>query len=477
MTADCELLVVGAGPAGMAAAVAAARHGVEVVLVDEQAAPGGQIYRSITTTPLRDRSVLGRDYWYGEALVEALTGSPVHYEPSTTVWALSRLGGVSDKSLFEVACSSGGQTRIVRTQRILLATGALERPFPFSGWTLPGVMTAGAAQIALKTAGMAPSDRTVLAGTGPLLYQLVWQYMNAGVMVDLILDTTPRGRMRAALPYAWDFIRSPYFSKGRRLLRAVRTSAQIVRHVTSLTALGKKKLGRVRYTAHRYSHTARADHLIVHQGIVPNINLSRAAGLELRWNDLQACWAPDVDEWGGSSQPGIMVAGDGAGGAGALVAELRGRLAGLHAAYCLGRLSESQRDADAVALKAALASAIRGRDFIDAMYLPSESFRRPTDETVVCRCEEVTAAQIRDSVRLGCSGPNQVKAFTRCGMGPCQGRYCGLTVAEIIAQTRGVPVPDVGYYRLRYPTKPLALDELAALPQTEESKHAVVRSA
>ncbi|TAM85069.1 MAG: FAD-dependent oxidoreductase [Candidimonas sp.] len=476
MTATCELLVVGAGPAGMTAAIVAARHGVDVMLVDEQAAPGGQIYRSITTTPLRDRSVLGRDYWYGEALVKALTESAVRYEPSTAVWAITRLGDTSGEPLFDVACSSGGATRIVRTRRLLLATGALERPFPFPGWTLPGVMTAGAAQIALKTAAMAPSDKTVLAGTGPLLYQLAWQYRNAGVMVDLILDTTPRGRLRGALPYMGAFLRSPYFAKGRRLLHAVRTSAQVVRHVTSLTALGEKKLGRVRYAVRKYSHITRADHLIVHQGVVPHINLARAAGLRLRWNDLQACWAPRVDEWGASSQPGIMVAGDGAGIAGALAAEYRGRRAGLWAACELGHLSAARRDAQAGEVEAALARVLRGRDFIDAMYLPSENFRCPADETIICRCEEVTAAQVRDSVRLGCRGPNQVKAFTRCGMGPCQGRFCGLTVAEIIARTRGVPVSEVGYYRLRYPTKPVTLDELAALPQTEESRRAVVRS-
>ncbi|WP_035184126.1 (2Fe-2S)-binding protein, partial [Achromobacter xylosoxidans] len=130
---------------------------------------------------------------------------------------------------------------------------------------------------------------------------------------------------------------------------------------------------------------------------------------------------------------------------------------------------------EAAAPRAALARSVRGREFFDALYKAPETFRRPTGDTIVCRCEEVTAAQVRDTVKLGCSGPNQMKAFLRCGMGPCQGRFCGLTVSEIIAEERGVPVPEVGYYRLRFPTKPLTLGELASLPQTDESRQAVVR--
>ena len=169
------------------------------------------------------------------------------------------------------------------------------------------------------------------------------------------------------------------------------------------------------------------------------------------------------------------MAGDGAGIAGALAAEHRGRLAALQAAHLLGRIDAAKRDGEAAAPRAALARAVRGREFFDALYKAPDAFRRPTGDTIVCRCEEVTAAQVRDTVKLGCSGPNQMKAFLRCGMGPCQGRFCGLTVSEIIAEERGVPTQEVGYYRLRFPTKPLTLGELASLPQTDDSRQAVVR--
>jgi bacterioferritin-associated ferredoxin len=214
---------------------------------------------------------------------------------------------------------------------------------------------------------------------------------------------------------------------------------------------------------------------MLHQGVVPNVNLSRAVGAEHRWNDALDCWEPQVDEWGLTTVDGIGMAGDGAGIAGALAAEHRGRLAALQAAHLLGRIDAAKRDSQAVAPRQALARAVRGREFFDALYKAPDAFRRPTGDTIVCRCEEVTAAQVRETVKLGCSGPNQMKAFLRCGMGPCQGRFCGLTVAEIIAEERGVPTQEVGYYRLRFPTKPLTLGELASLPQTDDSRQAVVR--
>lgn len=474
-TTQCDLLVVGAGPAGLAAATLAAELGVDTMLLDEQPAPGGQIYRAITTTPVTDRGILGEDYWHGASLVAPFQQSGARYVPGATVWAVAEHTAADPEQGFEVAYSVAGEARIVHARRLLLATGAQERPFPIPGWTLPGVITAGAAQILLKSAGVVPADRTVLAGSGPLLYLVAWQYLNAGVKIDALLETTPPGRMGQALPKIWGFLRSPYLGKGLKLLRAVKAAVPVIRSVTALEAVGESKLEGVRYTAGGVTKMLPAEQLMLHQGVVPNVNLSRAVGAEHRWNEALDCWEPRVDEWGLTSVEGIGMAGDGAGIAGALAAEHRGRLAALQAAHLLGRIDSAKRDSAAAAPREALARAVRGREFFDALYKAPDAFRRPTGDTIVCRCEEVTAAQVRETVKLGCSGPNQMKAFLRCGMGPCQGRFCGLTVSEIIAEERGVPTQEVGYYRLRFPTKPLTLGELASLPQTDDSRQAVVR--
>lgn len=467
-----DLLVIGAGPAGLAAATCAAGQGLSTLLLDEQPSPGGQIYRAVGSTPVQHRAILGPDYWHGEALVQAFMASSARYRPRATVWAVQR----EAEQLFEVAYSVDGQAALQRARHLIVATGAQERPFPIPGWTLPGVLTAGAAQILLKTSAVVPSGPTVLAGAGPLLYLLAWQYLNAGVAVQAILETTPPDRWKQAWPHAWSFLRSPYLVKGLKLWREVRAAVPVTSCVSDLRALGGERLQGVRFSAGGHEREMDAELLLLHQGVVPNVNLSRALGLTHEWSESQACWQPQLDDWGASSVPHLSLAGDGAGIAGAQAAEHRGRLAAIHAAWALGHLSITERERIALPHRQALARATRGRAFFEALYRPADALRRPEGDTLVCRCEEVTAEQVRQVARSGCPGPNQLKAFLRCGMGPCQGRFCGLTVGELMAAERERPVEEVGYYRVRFPTKPLTLGELASMPQTDDSRFAVIRT-
>jgi NADPH-dependent 2,4-dienoyl-CoA reductase/sulfur reductase-like enzyme len=464
-----DLAVIGAGPAGMAAATQAAELGIETVLLDEQDSPGGQIYRSVTETPLRDPAILGEAYRRGTALVEALRGSAAHYVPEATVWTVSRDG--------EIGVSVGGSSRLLRAKRVVVATGALERPFPIAGWTLPGVMTAGAAQILLKSAAMVGSGRVVLAGTGPLLWLLAAQYLRAGGTIATILETMPRSNPGRALPFLPSFLASSYVREGFALVGEVRRRASLVRSVIALRAGGGDRLTDVTYrTAGGLEVTLRADTLLLHQGVVPNVNLALAIGCKHVWNEAQLCFVPVLDAWGQSSVETVAIAGDGGGIAGAVAAEARGRLAALDAACRFGRIDKAARDRLAAAHIGALREAQRGRRFLDRLFRPAKRFRVPRGQTIVCRCEEVTARQVRDAAALGRIGPNQLKAFLRCGMGPCQGRLCGLTVTEMLAEAHGLPPDEVGYYRLRPPVKPITVGELAGLPKSPADIAAVERS-
>ncbi len=460
----CDLLIVGAGPAGLAAAVEAASLGLATVLVDENLAPGGQIYRAVDASPLPP-GLLGPDYDRGRHLTAALARSSAIFLPGCTVWSLS--------AEREIGLSASGLSRIVTAGHVVIATGALERPFPIAGWTLPGVMTCGAAQILLKTAGMAPGGGVVLAGTGPLLALLAWQYMRAGVPIRALLDTTPPANWLQAAPHLPAFLGSDYARKGWALLRAMRRWT--IGGVTALRAEGTDHVQEVMYRRNGTEARIEATHLFLHQGVVPNVNLAAAAGCKLVWDDLLPGFKPETDAWGARTVPGVTIAGDGASIAGALAAEHRGRIGALHAAFHLGRIDAAERQSRAAPHRAALARAERGRAFLDHLYRPAKSFRLPAEDALVCRCEEVGAAEIREALALGCTGPNQLKSFTRCGMGPCQGRFCGLTVSEMIAEARGVSPAEVGYYRLRPPVKPITLGELAAMPGDAASRAAVVR--
>jgi len=460
-----DVAVVGAGPAGLAAATICARAGLATVLFDEQPAPGGQIYRGVTTTPIKRGSVLGADYWAGAELAQKFLASGAHYVPGATVWNLTRER--------EIGVSVAGSARLLTAEQVVLATGALERPFPIPGWTLPGVMTAGAGQILLKSSGLVPDGRTVIAGCGPLLWLIAWQYLNAGACIDAILETASADRA-AAWRHAPSFTTSPYLLKGLRMMLAVRRRVRVVSNVTELRAEGRDRVEAVAYrTARGTEQRFPIDNLFLHQGVVPNVNLAMAAGIEHRWDDVQLCFAPVLDNDGGSAVPDIAIAGDGAGIAGAEAAQARGMLAGLAAVRALRPRAPVLAETDAA--RARLARFTRGRAFLDTYYTPAAQFRRPARETLVCRCEEVTAGQIVDTVALGCTGPNQMKAFLRCGMGPCQGRECGLTVTELIAQARGVAPQEVRYYRLRPPVKPITLGELASLPKNEAALRSVAR--
>jgi NADPH-dependent 2,4-dienoyl-CoA reductase/sulfur reductase-like enzyme len=465
-----DALIVGAGPAGMSATLRLAAKGLRVAVIDEQVAPGGQIYRAVGASPLPRRSILGDDYWHGEKLLQRFNASGAQYLAQSSVWQIDR-----DNHGWRVAVSTAGETRPLFASHVVLATGAQERPVPVPGWTLPGVMTVGSAQVLLKTTGAVPQGSTVLAGCGPLLWLYAAQVLRAGGSIDALLDTTPRAQKRSALRHLAGFLLSDYLVKGASLLMEVGRQVKVISNVATFSITGKASADGIAYTLEDSTrgHLA-ADTLLIHQGVVPNINLSNALGCAHEWNDAQCCWQPVLDAWLQSSLPGAFIAGDGGGIGGARAAEAQGELVALQIAHLAGVTSAADRDAAARDVRQQLARALRGRTFFETMYRPADSMRVPQGDTLACRCEEVTAQQIVDAARVGCSGPNQLKAYLRCGMGPCQGRMCGLTVCEVLARESGKSMHETGYYTLRFPTKPLTLSEIASLPATEAGEKAIV---
>lgn len=459
-TATHDLVVIGAGPAGMTAAMTGASHGLKTILLDEQPRAGGQIYRNVTNAPASVAALLGPDYRHGKTLAAQLARSGVEVRYGAMVWDVARD--------LTVTAQQDGQSFQVHAPQLIAATGAMERASPIPGWTLPGVLNAGAAQIALKGASAVPSGRVVLAGAGPLLLLVACQLLEAGVLLAGIVETSPRvnaWRSLRHLPAALGAM--PYLSKGLGMLwRLRRAGVPMFTAATALRVEGVERAQALVFAAGGQEHRLAADVVLLHHGVVPNTQLSRLLRVDHHWDEVQLAWRPVVDAWGETSLPGFRIAGDGAAIAGALAAEPTGELAALGAASALDRLDAAQRDARAAPARLAMRRQVRIRPFLDALYRPPGWLLDPVDEAVVCRCEEVTAGRIREMARLGCQGPNQTKFFSRCGMGPCQGRMCGLAVTQILSKELGKPPAEVGAYHIRAPLKPVPLGSFAAMADT-----------
>lgn len=459
-----DLIVIGAGPAGMSAALTAAGQGLKTLLLDEQLRPGGQIYRNITAVRPAVAGLLGPDYRHGATLAQRLARSGVELGFGTLVWDVARD--------LTITAQRDGASFQVRAPQLIAATGAMERASPVPGWTLPGVLNAGAAQIALKSAATLPAGRVVLAGCGPLLLLVACQLLDAGADLAAIVQTSPTANRLRALRHFPAALGAPaYLAKGARMMWRLRRSGVPI-HVAagSLRVEGRERAEALSFESGGRQHRLPADAVLLHHGVVPNTQLGRLLRLEHEWDDRQLAWRPRLDEWGQTSLAGLRIVGDGAGIAGALAAESSGALAALGAAHALERIDDGRRDLLARPARRDFSRQLRIRPFLDALYRPPEWLSAPDDDAVVCRCEEVTAGKVREMARLGCQGPNQAKFFSRCGMGPCQGRMCGLAVTQIIAHELGKTPEQTGAYHIRSPLKPVPLASLAALANQEQEE-------
>ena len=443
------VLIVGAGPAGTRAAETLVGHGVAPVVVDEGARSGGQIYRRPPEGFGRPATALyGFEARKAQAVHAALDGirDRIDYRPNTLIWNIE--DGVVQ------AFGPAGIERI-ESDAIILATGAMDRVIPFPGWTLPGVFTMGGSQVALKAQGCAIGDRVVFMGTGPLLYLVAYQYAHAGARVAAVLDTSHAGQAIPVLPgLLWG---ARTFAKGVWYMTWLRAAGIPVRAgISPIAAEGESSLEAVRYRDRRgREHRVTCTGLGIGYSVKSEVQLAELAGCEMAFDPLAQQWLPQADEDGRALKGSVYLAGDGAGVAGADAAEMRGRLAALALLTDKGVAIDRALQAR---LRARLRRIMRFRNALErALPAPFHLARSLPDETVICRCEAITAGDIRQGRALEPAEMNRAKAFTRVGMGRCQGRVCGPAAAQILAAARGCNVAEVGRLRGQAPVKPLSI--------------------
>lgn len=458
-----DLVVLGGGPAGLSAACAAAEQGKSVILLDEQAVPGGQIYRNAEGITAQVSGILGATHAKGLALARRFRRSGAVYEPGVNIWSLA--------PGFEVAASSSSHTKVLAASRIVIAVGAMERPMPCSGWTRPGVLTAGAVQVLLKSEESIPTGKIVLAGVGPLLLLAALQLIRAGANVSAIIDLSDRRRRLPALGKA---LLAPgsvadAFSGISWLVELQRAGVKMIRADRLGTISdGDRHRHAISFARGRVRSLVQADWVVLHSGVVPQTQAATILGCALDWNEQQKCWHTRRDNALETSVPGVYVAGDCGGIIGVDGAHVEGELAGLAAAASLDP-DTARRVAKSIAgLRSQRQHIRRRRAFIDILFRPSPKLLEVGDDVIVCRCEEISAGRLRTVARMGATTLDQAKFMTRCGMGPCQGRGCATAAAEILSTTLGKGTGEVGFFRVRPPLKPVALARLAEIERNVE---------
>lgn len=442
-TSSPRIVIVGAGPAGIRAAATLVEAGLHPMVIDEGNRAGGQIYRRPPAGFVRTPEQLYASEATKARVLHALFDRLAE-EGRLTHCALSSAIAVQEGRLHLLG--EGGM-EVIGYDRLILATGASDRVAPIPGWQNAGVYSLGAAQIALKAQGVALGRRIVLIGSGPLLTLVGAQLLKAGANVAAVLDTSPwRQQMRGF----WDLAARPIVALRGLVLRARlggRYHAGVTLEWIEADASGVSALrwrdagGRERLTP--------CDMIGMGWHLRAETHLADLAGCAFTYDEQWRQWLPKADEMGRAGN-GVYIAGDGVRLLGADGAEIAGRLA---AAACLSDLGRPAPSASGDLRKLARLERF-ARGLATAFPWPEAMARALPDEAIVCRCENVTAGAVRESVERGGGEANRVKSLSRVGMGRCQGRYCQLAAAELVAGRAGCTAGAVGRFRGQAPVRP-----------------------
>jgi glycine/D-amino acid oxidase-like deaminating enzyme/bacterioferritin-associated ferredoxin len=480
-----DVLIVGGGPAGMAAASTASTAGLSTVLIDERPTLGGQVYKQPGPgMHVTDARQMGKQYAAGRALIDEVETSPATVLLRTSVIDLEP--GPDGEGWVAMIQPDGEPVAAIRARRVIVAAGAHDRPVVFPGWTLPGVITAGGLQTLAKTQSFIPGKRIVFAGSGPVALAFPAQLAGYGANIVAALEAGPA-------PSVPDLAKIGLSSPGNvgLLMDAAKYQAALFRHRIPLKyrrmvirAEGDGRVERVVYAKvdddwrviPGTEQAVDADVLCIGYGFSPSAELLRLIGAGFDDDEDLGGSVVRRDEWCRTDVAGVYAAGDGSGVEGSAVAADEGRLAAFAAALDEGVLTEAAVTRTANQLQWRLSRRRALTRSTNRMYrVGSGLFGLAEPATTVCRCEQVASSAIQDAVETA-PEISAVKALTRAGMGPCQGRMCGRHIAAMIAEERGVPIGDVAPATPRMPVRPTPISAIADQTVTDPGLFAAKES-
>jgi NADPH-dependent 2,4-dienoyl-CoA reductase/sulfur reductase-like enzyme len=474
-----SLVVLGAGPAGLAASVTAADAGCDVTVLDSGRAPGGQYLRQRVTGP-PDAPVAApphvRSRRAAALLARAQRHPRVTFVRERTVWHAAAPGAADPAGPLVLHTTDGEHTQELPAAALVVATGAHERVMPFPGWDLPGVLTAGAAQALLKGEGVLAGRRVLVAGTGPFLLAVAADLARGGAHVLAVVEeAATRGWARHVPAVAANAGKlaegATYAAALRRLGVPVVTRAAVTRAEPDGDGLLVTVDRRDRAAGPGRTEHHRVDALCVGHGFTPSPEVAVSLGCAVAPSDGRGGIAVRVDAYQRTTVPGVLAAGEVTGVGGAELSVSEGVVAGYAAAVALGVLPERELERRTAAARRRRARERAFARALAAVYAPDDAawIAGLDDDTVVCRCEEVTLGALREGVvHLGADDVRSVKLVTRAGMGLCQARVCGEPVARLLERLTGLPV-DRAAFAGRPVAVPVPLGAVAAGPQPAPS--------
>lgn len=480
---EVEVLVIGAGPSGLAAARAAAQAGAEVLVVDERSKAGGQYFKQPGEGFEVNEARIDKQFREGRELFRATQAAGVEFLFGATVW------GAFPEAEVAIATPAGNQ--LLSAQRIVVSPGAYERPMPFDGWTLPGVMTTGAAQTLLRANQTALGKRVLVAGNGPLNLQVARELTVAGVEVVAVVELATAWSLRNSKDVLHMLLTSPglVMAGAGHLARLFWGRVPVHHQHVICAAKGEGRVEQVTIAKVNAEGLPKpgseiefeVDAVCLGYGFVSQSEIARALGAGPF--KIEKARPPTVDrellhsdererELVGRSEtaPRVFITGDARGLGGARVAMAQGALAGIAAARDLGYRGGAESDRTDARSRRDLLRHGRFQKALWSLYAaPDTTLTLASENTLVCRCEAVSRGDLEALFEEGVLSLGAIKRETRAGMGRCQGRYCAGLISEMARQAGFESGEEGRYFAPRPPFKPLSVVELASAFDEEAS--------
>ena len=450
---EYDVIIIGAGPSGVKSALTCSKKGLKVLIIDSNGNSGGQIYRAPPKSYIKKSKKTLEENLIQIKFSEDLKRNNIDTAYNHTVWQVS--------PGFKIDAFNENGTIQWNTKNLIVATGTYEKIIPFDGWTTPGVIGLAASTILLKAHQTIPGNKIVLAGNGPLLISVAYYILKFGGKVDAIVDTSSKFEWIKSMI---SLIFNPKnFIQGISWILKIFFSRVPIYSNFLINKVFKIENGisvEIQNIKNKQIKKLTTEVLAVGHGLTPSTDISRLLKINHTYNDLKGGWIPRLDKYFRSSMQGLYITGDGAGISGAIPAEDKGELA----AYALLKdqniiIEKEFTNKTSRIIKRLNRYEIFAKGIAKLNFTPKDLINNISENTILCRCEDITKRDIINAVNNGAKNLNQIKSWTRFGMGPCQGRTCQYSVAKVASEELKCNVKDLGYLTGRTPLRPFPLDK------------------